>query len=102
MIILTHAFNTVHSSLIGETTCSQIGTPYPNFRVKSSLFGMVRTISSPIATIIRRELSVINAMMMTTKDFDNLLLFSSIIRLPFVNSLSGKDLVLVNNMILWA
>ena len=27
MIILTDAFNTMHNSLIGETTCSQIGTP---------------------------------------------------------------------------
>ena len=27
MIILTDAFNTMHNSLIGETSCSQIGTP---------------------------------------------------------------------------
>ena len=100
MIILADAFNTVHSSLIGETICSQIGTPYPNLRVKSSLFGIVRTISSPKAVMIRRELSDINVMIMTTKDFDIFLLLSSMILLTAVSSMFGKDLVLVNTMIL--
>ena len=102
MMILADALSTMHNALIGETSCSQIGTPYPNRRVKSSLFGIVRTISSPIAVKIRSELSDTNVMMMTTKDFDIFLLFSSTIPLPFVNCAFGKGLMLVTTMILWA
>ena len=102
MMILADALSTMHNSKIGETSCSQIGTPYPNLRVKSSLFGIVRTISSPIAVKIRRELSDTNVMMMTTKDFDMFLLFSSTNLLPFVNCAFAKRLMLVATMILWA
>ena len=50
--------------------------------------------------MIRRELSDINVMIMTTKDFDIFLFLSSMILLPAVSSMFGKDLVLVNTMIL--
>ena len=102
MIIVTEAFNTVNTSLIGEATCSQVGTPYPNLRVKLSLFGIVKTISSPIAVMIRRELSIRNVIIMTINDFDIFWVFSSMILLAIGNCSFGKDLVLVTKMILWA
>ena len=102
MMIVIDAFNTVHSSLIGETTCSQVGTPYPNLRVKLSLFGIVKTISSPIAVMIRRELSITNVIIMTINDFDIFRVFSSMILLVVGDCPLGKDLVLVTKMILWA